>query len=106
MSDETMPEWVLIEAGKRSGWADKSPHTLLQLYRSCAHSAYRALCDMILKHEQPPVDPKLLLVREACAQIFEESGMEDANNFRTGDWDDFHSIRAALLAIDLWEKRQ
>lgn len=49
MSD-TPPDWVLIEAAKRCGWA----YGTADNYHD--NPVYAALCDMILKHEQPPVD--------------------------------------------------
>lgn len=47
------PDWVLLEAAKRSAFVG-SVEDLQYNYE--AIKAYRALCDMILKHEQPPVD--------------------------------------------------
>lgn len=75
MSEETMPaDWVLIEAAKRFcddrawgpssniGWAredyDQQP-------------GYRALCDMIAKHEQPPVDPDVEAVKRIMAKWYD-----------------------------------
>jgi len=50
---QTPPDWVLIEAAKRG----KYPHEALGLsYR--ADPTYAALCDMIERYEQPPVDLK------------------------------------------------
>ena len=65
MTTETQaPEdWVLLEAAKCSGWATKSIKVLR--YRHTGDSVFRALCDMIAKHEKPPVDRKLLCAREA-----------------------------------------
>jgi hypothetical protein len=64
---DTPPDWVLIEAGKRSKWGDAySLETLARIY-GCGNSAYAPLCDMILKHEQPPVDRKLLCALKAMA---------------------------------------
>ena len=41
---ETPADWVLLEAAKRS-------------YFGITPACDRALCDMIAKYEQPPVDP-------------------------------------------------
>lgn len=59
-----LPDWVLIEAAKRGAFiGDVSD--LQHSYESI--KVYRALCDMILKYEQPPVNRKLLCAREAMA---------------------------------------
>ena len=86
MSDEqTMPDWVLIEAAKRSGYAVE---TLSLLYKS--GGAVGALCDMILKHEQPPVDRKLLCAREA-EKLWASDAIKGVDD-------------ACLRAIELWEE--
>lgn len=84
MVTDTPPDWVLIEAAKRSGWS-----TELGLLHQQHHDnpVYAALCDMILKHEQPPVDRKLLCAREAS----------DAYNWNP------EIQQACVRAIELWE---
>lgn len=63
---DTPPDWVLLEAAKRGAWCETATIKQQQtMYR--AEPLFRALCDMILKHEQPPVDRKLLCAREAMA---------------------------------------
>jgi hypothetical protein len=62
---QTPPDWVLIEAAKRCGWGYVT-ETLHRVYRDDA--AFRALCDMIERYEQPPEDRKLLCAREAYKQ--------------------------------------
>lgn len=82
-----LPDWVLIEAAKRSGWSDL--YTLDTLQRFYANDLpYRALCDMIAKHEQPPADRKLLCAREAS----------DAYNWNP------EIQQACVRAIELWEE--
>ena len=82
------PDWVLIEAAKRCKW--KNIYTLDTLQRLYANDPrYSALCDMILKHEQPPVDRKLLCAREAMRQAYE------ANECVS---------RTIVSAIELWEE--
>ena len=84
MTDEqTMPDWVLVEAAKRSGY---SVETISLLYKS--GGAIGALCDMIERYEQPPVDRKLLCAREAMREQ------------RPDDWPE----TACLRAIELWEE--
>lgn len=88
MTDETMPDWVLIEAGKQCGWAN-APESLRDIYR-WTNLAFRALCDNILKHEQPPVDRKVL-----CA----EQAMHDLG------WDKLWLGKyACIRAIELWDE--
>ena len=62
---DTPPDWVLIEAAKRSGWFESLQLSYLQRCYTESNQMFRALCDMILKHEQPPIDRKLLCAREA-----------------------------------------
>jgi hypothetical protein len=63
MITETPPDnWVLIEAARLCGW-DTEIEGLRRLYGG--DKPFRALCDMIAKHEKPPVDRKLLCAREA-----------------------------------------
>ena len=51
---DTPPDWVLIEAAKRVHWAGDLAEWRKQI--AIGNSCFIALCDMILKHEQPPVD--------------------------------------------------
>lgn len=91
---DTPPDWVLIEAAKRCGWA----YGTADNYHD--NPVYAALCDMILKHEQPRVDRKLLCAREACAQHDGNKAYQYAN----GDRDTYICVEAAVRAIELWEK--
>jgi len=85
-----LPDWVLIEAAKRSGWANTLTVEYLQsAYR--AYPGYNALCDMIAKHEQKPVDRKLLCAREAYSDVSRRNP------------DDWHS-EIAIRAIELYEE--
>lgn len=86
---DTPPDWVLIEAGKRFAW-NTTVSRLRSHYHNTHYIGYTALCDMILKHEQPPVDRKLLCAREALAGSF-ISGPDCV-------------IRIAVRAIELWEE--
>jgi len=63
---------------------------------------FRALCDMIAKHEQPPVDRKLLCAREAMARA---AGSEvSERQWRDGSSDYMPSIQGIIRAIELWEE--
>jgi hypothetical protein len=100
MSDlPILPDWVLIEAAKRCGWADTL--TIKYLQQSYGNTMfYRALCDMIAKHEQKPVDRKLLCAREACAEGYKSM----ADGYRTGVYDGQSPAKIAVRAIELWEQ--
>lgn len=71
MTNQTPPDWVLIEAAKRINGTSG-----LHYWRSnyADLPTFRALCDMIAKHEQKPVDRKLLCAREALRL---DTGTED-----------------------------
>ncbi len=60
---QTPPDWVLIEAAKRSDW--DADLRCIRRYYSDSGPSFRALCDMIERYEQPPVDRKVLCAREA-----------------------------------------
>ena len=84
---DTPPDWVLLEAAKRSDiQVIHCDLRELRLDYAEGHS-YRALCDMIQKYEQPPVDRKVLCAREAWEQTSD------------GTW-----IDSCVRAIELWEE--
>ena len=85
---DTPPDWVLIEAAKRSDTRPQEIETLRGSYDSWF--IFRALCDMIERYEQPPVDRKLLCAREAWY------------NWLNSDHDDEEWI--GLRAIELYEE--
>jgi hypothetical protein len=91
---DTPPNWVLIEAAKRSGFGD-DPEALFVIYRY--NNMFRALCDMIQKYEQPPVDRKLLCAQAALTGFMVEL---DARGYPKKQcmWD--YCVRA----IELFEK--
>jgi hypothetical protein len=90
MTDKkTPPDWVLIEAAKRSERIGTKLEVILAHWFS--DPTVRALCDMIERYEQPPVDRKLLCAREAY-------GSDD------GTLDDCEAIETAIRAIELWEE--
>ena len=78
MTTETQaPEdWVLLEAAKLSKYDDPL-YTAAWLRNQWAFMGgpFRALCDMIAKHEKPPVDRKLLCAQEALRE-WEAMGYE------------------------------
>jgi hypothetical protein len=86
---QTPPDWVLIEAAKRGWDVDEDPKFLHSNFQS-----FRALCDMIERYEQPPVDRKLLCAREAITQSHDE---KFRSNICQWEW-------IALRAIELWEE--
>ena len=82
---DTPPDWVLIEAAKRWEYTGYTPRNMY-----ANHPGFRALCDMIWKYEQPPVDRKLLCVAEAMCEF---------------GWDeDWMGRGACYRAIELWEE--
>lgn len=87
---DTPPDWVLIEAAKRSGWENGDTEHMASCYEQPFHLGYRALCDMIWKYEQQPVDRKLLCAREAQAQLGYEQN-DIAEQF-------------CIRAIELWNE--
>lgn len=102
----TMPDWVLIEAAKRLEW--KSGMELRSVYNEpgafMGGRGFHAVADLILKHEQPPVDRKLVCAREAAAQVMDEDECESAaKSIRAGEDDKRWTVSAALRAIELWE---
>jgi len=87
---DTPPDWVLIEAAKRIGWGCGvllGANTYSNL--DTKGRIFRALCDMIQKYEQPPVDRKLLCAREAIRRM--DYNMEKVDVI-------------AIRAIELWEE--
>ena len=97
MTTETPPDdWVLREAGKCSGWATKSIKVLR--YRHTGDSVFRALCDMIAKHEKPPVDRKVLCAREATKYF--ESKRPTMAGYVAFDLLEPYVVHA----IELWEE--
>ena len=82
---DTSPNWALLEAVKRCGWTYNDILELQSYYDN--DPRFTPLCDMILKHEQPPVDRKLLCAREAVNRI-----------------EGWSMTAAAVLSIELWEE--
>jgi len=81
MSDkQTPPDWVLLEAAKRSRWKDDDVLLLRHAYLDEINGAgFTALCDMIERYEQPPPDRKVLCAERAIwewAQTTDEVGQE------------------------------
>jgi len=84
------PDWVLLEAEKRCEW-EFSIEKLRFEYHHEDSTCFRALCDLIAKHEQPPVDRKVLCAREAMdgAVLFDPDIVIETIGVR---------------AIELWEE--
>ena len=89
---DTPPNWVLIEAAKRGELYWKMGE-LRQAYGDGSIPVFRALCDMIQKYEQPPVDRKLLCAREAV----QHWNVNDDVSEHDVDW-------ISVRAIELWEE--
>ena len=86
---QTPEDWVLLEAAKRCNFPPDIATNSEVLRRTFVAQAksFHALCDMIAKHEKPPVDRKLLCAREAVAH---------------SDW--AIDEAACVRAIELWEE--
>ena len=82
-------DWVLLEAAKRCDMFTK--HIDALRYRHTGDSCFRALCDMIAKHEKKPVDRKLLCADQAIAEWVQTT-------------DDTGQEFIAIRAIELWEE--
>jgi len=95
---DTPPDWVLIEAAKRFGHAlyhGDSAYCYVAEYEK--RPGFRALCDMIQKHEQPPVDRKLLCAREASTFWHGPDALD-------GSYDSSAEVGCSIRAIELWEE--
>jgi hypothetical protein len=94
-----MPEdWVLLEAAKLADEPDIEIQWLRNLHN--VSGSFRALCDMIAKHEKPPVDRKLLCAREAAAETYTTI----AEEYRKGKLDHLKLMRSTIRAIELYEE--
>ena len=98
---DTPPDWVLIEAAKRCEFL---PSAEFRRKNYEELPMFRALCDMIQKYEQPPVDRKLLCAREAMARAPYMKD-RDVREYREGKLDQPNqAIDNCVRAIELWEK--
>ena len=103
MIDTPMPDWVLIEAAKQCGWTPTLGTEIHKVHKR--DDAFRALCDMILNHEEPPVDRKLLCAREAAAERYNVlQSQSHAERAREGIYDGSLHIKVSLRAIELYEQ--
>lgn len=71
-TDNMVPwaDWVLLEAARRFQWPERSITDLHGYYCDPEFIGYRALCDMIAKHEQPPVDPDVDAVKRILLKFY------------------------------------
>jgi hypothetical protein len=88
---QTPPDWVLKEAAKRSECLSLPITKLRDQYLSETYAGFSALCDMIEKYEQPPVDRKVLCAREAI--------QEAARALTSWSQED-----VCIRAIELWKE--
>jgi hypothetical protein len=100
---QTPEDWVLTEAAKQSGYGEAfcEPKWLRYNYNVLG-KAFHALCDMIAKHEKPPVDRKLLCAREAAARG--SSLLSSVDQFLKGELDKWGAVKNSVLAIELYEE--
>jgi hypothetical protein len=95
---QTPPDWVLIEAAKRSGWQVLDGDLCVPRYWLNNNGAFRALCDMIERYEQPPVDRKLLCAEQAMYELQTRAAHRIDGSPVTTAKD------VAVRAIELWEE--
>jgi hypothetical protein len=102
MTAETPPDdWVLLEAAERFTWLTSDIETLRLIYTSPKDPedhGFRALCDMIAKHEKPPVDRKMACAEKAMREI-QNSAARNAKGIQL-----FTAKDVAIRAIELWEE--
>jgi hypothetical protein len=87
---DTPPDWVLIEAAKRGNPRIIHPDLREPRLAYALGGTFTALCDMIVKYEQPPVDRRLLCVEQAMY----EHGWDNAWKGRV----------TCCRAIELWKE--
>jgi hypothetical protein len=87
---QTPPDWVLKLAADKAGWEGSPLEELRYEYGASGGEFFRALCDLIERYEQPPVERKLLCAREAAS----EHGYDE--------WDG--AVDACFRTIELWEE--
>jgi len=88
VEDCIVEDWVLLEAAERSGWPTRLG---VGYWGHCytINKVFRALCDMIAKYEQPPVDPDVRLVADIV------------NAFQGDQWPGDDVAMSILLTNDL-----
>jgi hypothetical protein len=97
MTTETPPDEVLLEAAKRANIGEEPIEYLRKIYPRAG--SFRALCDMIAKHEKPPVDRKVLCAREAVKPF------EDKSRGSVGGYISIDLLEPYVVhAIELWEE--
>jgi len=101
MTDKQTPsDWAFERA---CGWVGRKPHHVRSMaVDNPERRAISALCDMIERYEQPPVDRKLLCAREAMAR--HKNVYDRADYFRSGEMDNGLAIADCVRAIELWEE--
>ena len=87
MTNTIPPDWVLIEAAKRANHILTPAQLRAGLLAKAARPYFDALCEMIMKHEQPPRDRKFLCAREAEVSMFPTATKQ----------------QVSIHAIELWE---
>lgn len=95
------PDWVLLEAAKRS---NKTPDVmgLRSMYETS--DVFSALCEALLEPAlEQPVDRKLLCAREAMAQSLGGDRFGVPQRILKGKCDDMSGMDTCIRAIELWE---
>ena len=97
MDKQTPPDWVLREASSRCDWENSDLPDLRAQYAE--DLPYAVICDLIYKHEKPPLDRKLMCAREASAQLDEDGEM---HHWRSGEGD--YALECCLRSLTLYEE--
>lgn len=96
MVTDTPEDWAFERA---CSWVGRKPHHVRSMtVDNPERRAISALCDMIAKHEQKPIDRKLLCARQAAIQ---EMPHHKAR-IDEGVFDDSEEVAIPVRAIELW----
>jgi hypothetical protein len=109
-----VPDWAiekaLIEPNENSPGSTGSKWTVKEIKEANGTLRYAtavmAFARYIAAHEKPPVDPDLLIAREAAAQVYDEGGHPNhAKGCRDGRFDGNYDVTMPLRAIKLYKER-
>lgn len=100
--DEEVPDWAWMRAVELAN-ADGS-NWEIESFKGW--SAGKAFAAYIAQHEDEPVDPDLLIAREAAGQVYDDCGCPVfSRQFRDGEQDFLDTICIALRAIKLYREK-
>jgi hypothetical protein len=107
MSDD-IPEWAIGEAVDRLNAAYTECYDM-EAWRVAAdsnHPTVLTVARLIAKHEQPPIDPLLVMAREAAASHYDRIGaVKRQGPIREGRDDQCGSVQSALTALRMAQEQ-